>query len=369
VRGSADPAERLDLLFLGDGYTEAELPAFAEDVERITAYLLTLEPYASYGDLFNVWRLDQASNVSGSTAPGDPQRDTAYACAYGCAGLDRLICCDDEAVLRAVEAGLPEADGVMVLINDRERYGGSGGFSYATSYVGDFDGHKVAAHEIGHTLVGLWDEYSYGAPGDATLEAANCSPDPEAPPWSSWMNEPEIEAFATCSYTNFYRPTEFGCMMNTLQDGYCAVCRQEAIFAIYARLPGLATRFDPEPGASLDARGDGPPVRVAFDLLAPAAGLDVRWLLDGEEVSRDPDLDLRCSGLNGSLVLEVSDPTPWVREDPYGLTRQQFGPWAVESGAPCDSAFSCEGCRAAQGPPSWALLATLLAGLGLRRRR
>lgn len=368
VRGGGGPANRLDLVFLADGYTEAELDVFAADVERVTDYLLSIEPYASYVELFNVWRIDRASAQSGSSLPGGPTVDTAYGCYYGCAGLDRLVCCDDDAVMGEIADTLPEAEGVMVLVNE-ETYGGSGGFNYATSTARHSDGDQIAAHEIGHTLVGLWDEYSYGVTGNPGLdgESANCSADENVPVWDEWMDEPGVGAFPVCSFTNYYRPTEIACMMNTLQDGYCPVCRQEAIFAVYARLPGLVNSVDPPPGETVVAKSSGPSVPFVVDANAPAHGLQYDWYVDGELFAKDePRFDLKCSGANGELTLKVSDTTPWVRDDPYWLTWDEVGPWKVRSGAPCDSWLAC-GCSSTQGGLGLAWIAGL--AVLVRRRR
>ncbi|MBK9646700.1 MAG: hypothetical protein IPO67_16365 [Deltaproteobacteria bacterium] len=121
VQSAGPSEERLDLVFLGDGYAESELDTFAADVDRIVAYVLQVEPYGAYTGLFNIWRVDQASNESGAShyeqSPAEV-RDTAYGCYYGCGGIDRLICCDDSAVLSEVRAAVPGYDGVMVLVND-----------------------------------------------------------------------------------------------------------------------------------------------------------------------------------------------------------------------------------------------------------
>jgi len=68
--------ERLDLVFLGDGYTQAELGRFAADVDGVVDHLLSLEPYGQYAGLFNVWRVDTASATSeigsgGTMVPAD----------------------------------------------------------------------------------------------------------------------------------------------------------------------------------------------------------------------------------------------------------------------------------------------------------
>lgn len=312
VLSTGDSTERLDMVFVGDGYTETQLGAFAEDVDRMVAYLLSIEPYAAYADLFNVWRIDAPSAESGVDHPErspSVERDTAFGCFYGCAGIDRLICCDDGAVLSAVSAAVPAADGIMVLINDPQ-YGGSGGYQYATSYVGA-TGDRVVAHELGHSLVGLGDEYNYGTPTGAAARP-NCTADPSDPPWTAWLDEPGVGAHAVCGYTNHHRPTADGCMMRTLTDDYCVVCRELATLAIYGALPRLLVSVSP----SEDAVVAGTVLTATATVIGSTPWrFEGVWTLDGVVVGEGLSLEVEpCT--TGELELTVQDPTPWVRHDP-----------------------------------------------------
>ncbi|MCP4810458.1 MAG: hypothetical protein GY913_20205 [Proteobacteria bacterium] len=356
VQESGPTDERLDMVFLGDGYTADELDTFAEDVDRITEHMLSIEPYGAYPEVFNVWRVDQASEDSGvSHYEGSSQveRDTAYGCFYGCGGISRLICCDDDLVLNEVLDEVPGADGVMVLIND-PMYGGAGGFEYATSYTEDPTGSQVAVHELGHSLVGLWDEYSYGQAWNQGPEAPNCTREDE-PPWTQWLGEDGVDAFVPCSYTNYERPTEGDCMMNTLRDDYCPVCREQAVLAIYGALPGLV----------VDSwGGEG---SFGVELIHP--DLDVTWTLGDEVVGSGTEITLDPC-VETTLIAAVSDPTEWVRADPDGLLSEEVT-WSVECSAvkpapdPDPTKPDC-GCASTRTVP---LLWGLAALAALVRRR
>lgn len=356
VLESGPAGERLDLVILGDGYTEEQLADFADDAQWVVDYLLGIPPYGAYSDLFNVWRIDTASAESGLDHPArDEYRDTALGCAYDCAGVDRLVCCDDDVVLRTVEEALSGADGILVLLNDDE-YGGSGGFNYATAYVGPAEGREVAAHELGHSLVGLWDEYEYGVAG--SKQGPNCSELPTGH-WDDWLGSRGVSAFPGCSFSNLYRPTDEGCMMRTLAEGYCPVCREQTVLEMYRRLPGIVTSIDPPPGEAVT----GP---IAVETTIPTHRLAFEWSLDGEVVLEDePELDVRCSGLEGQLTLRVHDPTPWVRADPGGLLEETLGPWDVAE--PDCARERPVACSCASGPRAGWL--GLLGLLLVRRRR
>jgi hypothetical protein len=369
ILGSGPSADRLDLVFIGDGYRSDQQEDFREDVDRIVEYLLSIDPYGPYADLFNIWRVEIDSAASG--ASHDELRpptsvNTALGCAYGCGGIDRLICCDDDAVLTAIDAAVPGADGIMVLVND-PTYGGSGGFNYATSYVGGPGDlvvpTQVAAHELGHSLVGLWDEYGYGSRGSDS--GPNCSPDPSGS-WDPWVGTNGVDAFQECSWTNLYRPTLDECMMRTLRDDYCPVCRQETVLAMYRRLPSLVNAVSTPPGPLVVTRAQSD-ATLDVTTNAPAERLTFRWTLDGVAIAEGPSLKVGCSGWSGELWLDVSDETPWVREAGENLLNERVGPWQLDA----------ERCRAAKDPaptscsaigPASASGALGLIAVGLVRR-
>jgi len=88
------PSEnRVDIVFVGDGYTAAEQPEFVTDVERAVAYYFEFEPYKDYASYFNVRAIELNSNESGADHPSENiERDTALDATYDCAGIERLIC-------------------------------------------------------------------------------------------------------------------------------------------------------------------------------------------------------------------------------------------------------------------------------------
>ena len=272
IHGEGNPAERLDLVLFSDGYTSEALPQFALDAEQVVKALFETEPWSRYATLVNLWRVDRASAETGA-GTGEGLEGSAYGCHYSCNGLERLVCCDEEQIMADMNALLPDAEGALVLVND-PRYGGSGGANYAATTSRHSEARSVALHELGHTLIGLWDEYSYGIPGDPDFdgEGPNCSSDPDNVPWSAWESEDEVDRFLGCSYTNYYRPTDHACMMYSLQDSYCPICRQEAIFATYARTPGLVTSVRPEPGEALTPDEDGH-VRFQVETIGPEGGV------------------------------------------------------------------------------------------------
>ncbi|MCA9565733.1 MAG: hypothetical protein KC561_19685, partial [Myxococcales bacterium] len=66
IHGSTHPAQALDIVILGDGYAEEELDLFAEHAEAAMNGFLAVEPYASFSDRLNFFRVDAISRESGA---------------------------------------------------------------------------------------------------------------------------------------------------------------------------------------------------------------------------------------------------------------------------------------------------------------
>ncbi|MEK8171294.1 M64 family metallopeptidase [Streptomyces sp. M19] len=65
-------ADKLDVVFVGDGYTADQQEDFHAAVRSKWEQMSAVEPYASYKSLFNVWAVDAVSADSGVS--GDPRR-------------------------------------------------------------------------------------------------------------------------------------------------------------------------------------------------------------------------------------------------------------------------------------------------------
>lgn len=87
-------SNRLDIVFVGDGYLESELDLYAVHVTAGLDNLFSQEPFRSYSTYFNVHRVDVISNESG--VDNDPVpgivRDTALDMGFWCSGIERLLC-------------------------------------------------------------------------------------------------------------------------------------------------------------------------------------------------------------------------------------------------------------------------------------
>lgn len=156
---SGPPREKVDLLLLGEGYTEAELPKLDADAERLVAILFRHEPFRSRRGDFNVRTLALPSRLSGIFRPSSRLfRRTPLSTQYGVFGSERYALSLDNRALREAASAAPY-DLVAVLVNEK-RYGGGGIFnSQAAVTVDTGFSDYVFVHELGHAFAGLGDEY------------------------------------------------------------------------------------------------------------------------------------------------------------------------------------------------------------------
>ncbi len=153
------PSQKVDLLFLGDGYTAEETEKYHADVRRLAGFLFSAEPFASRRSDFNVRAIDVVSPQSGIAQPRDGVfRRSALSCQYDTFDLERYALTIDNRTLRDVASAAPY-DNLIVLLNNK-KYGGGGIYNDQTTVAADCQAADyIIVHEFGHHLAGLGDEY------------------------------------------------------------------------------------------------------------------------------------------------------------------------------------------------------------------
>ena len=159
LQKSGDPANKVDFLILGDGYTAAELPKFEKDARRLTEILFATSPFKEHRADFNVWALCPASAESGISRPstGIHHRTPAGA-TYDAFGSERYVLTFENRRFRDIASFAPY-EFVEILVNGAT-YGGGGIFNlYSTVAADSLWSPYVFVHEFGHHFAGLADEY------------------------------------------------------------------------------------------------------------------------------------------------------------------------------------------------------------------
>lgn len=157
IHKMGDPATKVDLLLIGDGYTARERSKFAADARRLVAVLFATSPFKEHAADFNVWGLCPPATASGISRPSTGiYRDSLST--YDAFGSERYVLSFDNRALRKVAQFAPY-EFIEILVNGRT-YGGGGIYNlYSTVAVDNAFANYVFVHEFGHHFAGLADEY------------------------------------------------------------------------------------------------------------------------------------------------------------------------------------------------------------------
>ena len=194
INGPAN--KKVDIVVLGDGYTEAEMGKFHNDVFRLCDELFKVEPYRSRKSDFNVRAVETPSAVSGVNRPHPGVfKRTALSVSYSSFDSERYALTYDNRTVRNVASTVPY-DFMFILINEKT-YGGGGIYRlYSTVAVDNKFSSYIFVHEFGHHIAGLADEYytsdvSY-QPKEITVEPyepnITALLDKEHLKWEKWVD-------------------------------------------------------------------------------------------------------------------------------------------------------------------------------------
>lgn len=162
---NGDPAHKVDVVILAEGYTKAEQSKFNGDVEKFVKELFKVSPFKERKSDFNVWAIPLISEDSGIDEPRkNIWKNTALGASYNSLDSPRYILSTHNKAIRDAAAHAPY-DQIYLLINSN-RYGGSGIYNWFSTCItgADKEVHSwwpvyVFVHEFGHALGGLGDEY------------------------------------------------------------------------------------------------------------------------------------------------------------------------------------------------------------------
>jgi hypothetical protein len=159
IEKNGEPAEKVDFLLLGDGYTASELSKFEKDARRLTELLFQVSPFRERRNDFNVWALAPASAESGISRPsGGIHRRSPLGTTYDAFGSERYVLTFDNRAFRDVASFAPY-EFVEIVVNN-ETYGGGGILGlYGTVAADSAEAPYVFVHEFAHHFAGLADEY------------------------------------------------------------------------------------------------------------------------------------------------------------------------------------------------------------------
>jgi hypothetical protein len=353
---NGDPANRVDLLIVGDGYTTADASQFDADALAVVEGMFSITPYAEYRNYVNVRTLFVASTETGADQPpydsscaqytrvqsscGDYSSsdatpttvDTAFDATFCSYNIERLLTVSSGKVLIEADA-VPEWDQILVIVNT-SRYGGSGG-SFSVISV-NAAAIEVAQHEYGHTFSRLADEYSSAYPGypacsdvDTGLPACEINVTDQTTrtqiKWEKWIDPaqtvPSTSAPTVATAAGLWQGARYrssgmyrqgySCIMRALGAPFCDVAAEAYAMRLYEGSWGVPVggidliepdSESPPPGNSVEPY---PGVTHSARVLGPSGGPPVsfRWVLDDVDVSEG-------TAATGDTVSYVMSTTP-----------------------------------------------------------
>ncbi len=314
---------RVNVVLIGDGYTNSQLSQYADDAQNISDKFLDQEPLKSYKSYFNVHRVDVISAQSGvdNDLSNGRKRDTALDMNYWCSGIERLLCVNIQKA-KQYAANAPKVDQILAIANST-KHGGAGywGDGVGTLASRNPSSIETAIHEFGHTFGKLGDEYNYaGSNPSECLATANGSSMTSLQmlaaktKWFRWLDMGHIKTFEGTCYTNSgYRPTE-NSKMRTLGLPFYEVNSEQLIFSIYKKVKPIETAT--APGTYAKDR-----ILRVTPMQPVGHNLDVRWYLNGKEIvsaAQKLNFSVASLGLTSGthkITVKVIDKTTKVRDE------------------------------------------------------
>lgn len=340
IVNNGNPANRINLVFLGDGYTSSQQTKYISDVNAIVVKLFASSPFKEYSSFFNVYAIHVISTDSGAKHPNTASDcntanpkvpvsspNTALSATFDYGGVHRLLYCTKTSTINSIlQQNFPLYDKGLIIVNT-PYYGGSGG-TFSTCSA-DPSSSSIMIHELGHSFAGLADEYGgTSCGGYESWPNVTAETNPSLIKWKNWiatgMPVPTPNATNCGSYpalnvglyeganycnTGWYRPS-CNCMMNMLGVPFCPVCYQTLVYTINNSI-SLIDSYQPS-GAVTLSNGQSQDFSASF--LTPVSNSILRtWKLDGAVVATNTN-SFQVNGSNltegtHSLVLTATDST------------------------------------------------------------
>jgi hypothetical protein len=157
IGGAAEDC--LDILFIPDGYSKKDKKKLQKDMRTFADYILNCSPFAENKDRINIRAIEGYSKESGITDPNAKvYKKTLINSSYNTIDVDRYLMCLNVWKMNEIADDAPY-DAILIICNS-PKYGGGGIYNfYATvNSEGEYSDY-VTVHELGHSIVGLGDEY------------------------------------------------------------------------------------------------------------------------------------------------------------------------------------------------------------------
>ncbi|MCI0410668.1 MAG: M64 family metallopeptidase, partial [Acidobacteria bacterium] len=195
---AAESDRRINVTIVPDGYTYAQKSLMVSHATQMVQYFRSTTPYREHDNLINYVLVYAYSVESGTdqcdcsfvanTAMSTGFPDAGYPCGdQGNRCLYYGYSCDTNTSFHIATAELraPASDAKVVMVNTA-RYGGCGG-QRAVYSAANASATDVAAHELGHSLANLADEYVSNSGCGSEAGNINTSTNASTGAWPEWI--------------------------------------------------------------------------------------------------------------------------------------------------------------------------------------
>ena len=249
VVNNGNPMEKVDLVFLPDGYSQDEMDQFTADVRTYTDYLFGCSPFKENKDRFNIWAVLSPSMESGVDNPGTTKwKNNLFGMTYYTQDVERYLMSGEIKTIRDY-AALTPYDNILIISNS-DLYGGGAIYNYYTSFPNkNKNGDYLIVHEFGHNFCALGDEYytsevgvdeyynlnvepyeanlttlvNFGKKWKSMMESKTPIPTPSTNEYKSVLGVYEGGGYVP---KGIFRPKQDCTMKSISYDNFCPVCKK-----------------------------------------------------------------------------------------------------------------------------------------------
>ena len=276
IQKTRSDTENMVIVICGEGYTKGQQQKFISDVKKVWSGAIAYEPYRSFADRFNVYALCTASESSFenggstffdvvvgsnnsssiSTNLGNPWKNHIFERCIGPTFIEQIhdahitnntdpdtMYWDDEKMYRQFDYVHSYINQFALLVNTSRNFGDAynnlkAGFHYFITPSDSYRAQQTFAHEFGHGLLGLGDEYMSSAAPTTDYTSLNVAytHDPEQVKWKKMLG---FRKTFTCKTDNTYTTynSSYECIMRDTAYQFCEVCKLQG----YKRLSQLVS--------------------------------------------------------------------------------------------------------------------------------
>ena len=276
IQKTRSDAENMVIVICGEGYTENQQQKFINDVKKVWSGAMQYEPYRSYADRFNVYALCTASESSFenggstffdvvvgsnnsssiSTNMGNPWKNHIFERCIGPAFIEQIhdahipnktepdkMFWDDNEQYPPYYYVHNYINQFALIVNTSRNFGDAYtnlpfGFHYFITPSDSYRAPQTFAHELGHGLLGLGDEYMDRVTEQTDVTSLNvaCNVNPEQVKWKKLLGFRKTYSCPSQSYGNAFN-SSYECLMRDTDYSFCEVCKLQG----YKRLSQLVS--------------------------------------------------------------------------------------------------------------------------------